>query len=140
MPVLKPGPDGGLGIDGNGSPAGGAFLGISFSYNASSVDSANFVAQRDYIVKSITGRVTVAGTDGGAVTAQVRKAASGTAITSGTVLHSGTFNLKGTANTNQSLTVTAADAYIPAGTALCIDYTGTLTSATGVISVQMVPA
>jgi hypothetical protein len=94
------------------------------------------------IVQGIVGRVTVAGTDSGSVTAVVRKVSSGTAIASGTALHSGSFNLKGTADTNQTLTLstTPSDLIVEAGQALAIDFTGTLTSATGVISVFLNPA
>lgn len=108
-------------------------------YTALSVDKTFFVAPRACRVKAITGRVTVAGADAGAVTAVVRKVPSGTAITSGTALHSGTFNLKGTADTNQALTLstTASDIELAAGDALAVDFTGTLTSATGSISVGL---
>lgn len=120
----------------------GDFVFASFPYNASSVDAVFFVAPRAMRVETINGRVTVAGTDGSAATAQVRKVPSGTAITSGTVLHSGTYNMKGTANTNQALTVstTAATLLLAAGDSLAIDFTGTLTSATGVFTVGMSPA
>lgn len=119
----------------------GSFIVADFPYNASSVDAAFFVAPRAMRVEAINGRVTVAGTDASAVTAQVRKVPSGTAITSGTVLHSSTFNLKGTANTNQALTLstTAATLLLAAGDCLAIDFTGTLTSATGAFTVGMTP-
>lgn len=123
-----------------GSDGGaGAFLHKNTAYNASSVDTAFMVAHRAMRVESIIGRVTVAGTDGGAVTAVIRKVPSGTAIASGTALHSSTFNLKGTADTNQTLTIstTASDMLLAAGDALAIDFTGTLTSATGVVTVAM---
>ena len=120
----------------------GEFINVNIEYVAASVDKVAFVATRAYIVKSITGRPTVAGTDGGAVTAVIKKAASATAITAGTALHSSTFNLKGTADTVQALTVstTAADLQIPAGTAIGIDFTGTLTSATDVVTICLSPA
>lgn len=127
-----------VGVDGGT----GEFVFVNIEYNASSVDKVSFVATRSYIAKSITGRPTVAGTDASAVTAVIKKAASGTAITSGTALHSSTYNLKGTADTVQALTMstTASDLSIPAGTAIGIDFTGTLTSATGVVTVCLVPA
>lgn len=130
-----------MGLRGSDGGAG-PFVNATGVYNASSVDFVFFVAPRAMRVDSITGRVTVAGTDGSAVTAEVRKVPSGTAITSGTVLHSSTFNLKGTANTNQALTVstTAATVLLAAGDSLAIDFTGTLTSATGAITVGMTPA
>ena len=128
------------GMRGNDGGAG-AFMAATGVYNASSVDAVFYVAQRQVRVEGITGRVTVAGTDGGAVTAVIRKVPSGTAITAGTALHSGTFNLKGTADTNQALTLstTASDLLLAAGDSLAIDFTGTLTSATGAVTVGMNP-
>lgn len=142
MPVnLKQDPDGSVGLEGQDLNAGG-FIPVTFNYIASSVDSVFFVANRAMVVKGIIGYPVVAGTDAGAVTAVVKKAASGTAITSGTALHSSTYNLKGTAATNQTLTLstTAGDLLIPAGTCIGVDFTGTLTSAVGCITVLLAPA
>lgn len=141
MPQLKQNQDGSAGIQGADLDLGGFVL-VNIEYNASSVDKVAFVATRKYVVHGITGRPTVAGTDGGAVTAVIKKAASATAITSGTALHSSTFNLKGTADTIQALTLstTASDLEIAAGTCIGIDFTGTLTSATGVVTVCLAPA
>ncbi len=113
---------------------------VSIPYTASSADVAQFVAPYACRLSQITARVTVAGTDGSAVTAVVKKAASGTAIASGTAL-SGSFDLKGTANTNQTvtLTTTLTDLDIAAGTAVGLDFTGTLTSATGVVCLLISP-
>lgn len=136
------------------SAASGAFTGVvtvnelksttatvhaTVEWTAASVDKVFFIAPRACRVVSITPRPTVAGTDGGAVTATIRKCASGTAIGSGTALHASGFDLKGTANTNQAVTLspTAADLEIPAGTALAIDFTGTLTSATGCATIGL---
>ena len=141
MPInIKQDGDGSAGLQGQDGGAG-EFVFVNIEYVAASVDKVAFVATRSYIVKSITGRPTVAGTDGSAATAAIKKAASGTAITSGTALHSGTYDMKGTANTVQALTVstTATDLQIPAGTAIGIDFTGTLTSATGAFTVGMTP-
>ncbi len=110
---------------------------VDLTWNPGSADYVGFVAPRACRVKSITARVEVAGTDGGAVTAVVKKAASGTAIASGTALHSSTINLKGTAATNQAMTVVSADAAIPAGTAIGLDVTGTMTGAVGVVTVGL---
>lgn len=141
MPQLKQNPDGSMGVQGADGDNGG-FVAINIEYLATSVDKVAFVAPRKYVVQGIVGRPTVAGTDGGAVTAVLKSAASGTAITSGTALHASTFNLKGTANTPQTLTLstTATDLEIPAGTAIGVDFTGTLTSATGVITITLAPA
>lgn len=141
MPQLKQNADGSMGVQGSDLD-NGAFIFVNIPYAAASVDMVQFVAPRRLILQSITGRPTVAGTDGSAVTAVVKKAASATAITAGTALHSGTFNLKGTADTNQALTLstTAADLDIAAGTCVGVDFTGTLTSATGVITLAFCPA
>lgn len=112
-------------------------MAVNVEWNAASVDKVFFVAPRACRVLSITARPTVAGTDGGAVTATIRKCASGTAIGSGTALHASGFDLKGTANTNQAVTLSAPDVEIPVGTALAIDFTGTLTSATGAVTVGL---
>lgn len=105
------------------------------------VDQSFFVADRTYVVRSIQVRIDAAGTDAGAVTAQIRKAPSGTAIASGTVLHSGTLNLKGTANTNQALTLstTPADLQIAVGDAIGFDLTGVSTAASGSVTVFLEP-
>ena len=73
--------------------------------------------------------------------AEIRKVTSGTAITAGQLLHTGTYNLKGTANTVQSLTLSSTDAdlLLAAGDSIAIDFTGTLTDATGVVSVGLLP-
>lgn len=140
---LIPGTPTGTGLAGeirvNSSTAG--FIPVSFYWGPGSVDTPFFVASRAYRVKSIRTRVEVAGTDGGAVTAVINKAASGTAITAGTILHTGTIDLKGTAATNQTITLTAtvADLEIAAGTCIGIDFTGTLTSATGCVTVTLAP-
>lgn len=141
MPNIVQGGDGSFDIVGQDGASLG-FVNVNITYNASSVDQVNFVATRAYIVKAITGRPTVAGTDGSAVTAVIKKAASTTAITAGTALHSSTYNLKGTADTIQALTLstTASDLLIPAGTCIGVDFTGTLTSATGVVTVALAPA
>jgi hypothetical protein len=140
MANLKQNDDGSMGIEGTDAGQGG-FVNVSLMYNASSVDFTGFVATRSYTVKGITHRVEAAGTDAGAVTVAVKKAASGTAIASGTALHSGTGNLKGTAATNQTLTIstTVSDLLIPAGTAIGLDFTGVLTNATGVVTVTLAP-
>lgn len=100
-----------------------------------------FVAQRAMRVKGIVGRVNVAGTDAGDVTATVYKAPSATALASGTALHSGTFNLKGTAATNQTLTLSTTSAVldIAAGDTIGLVITGDPTAAVGGLSVHMTP-
>jgi hypothetical protein len=119
----------------------GAFIFASAEYNASSVDKTFFVAPRAVRVVGITLRVTAAGTDGSAVSVMTKKVPSGTAIGSGTDLMTAALNLKGTANTNQvgALSTTAGALDVAAGNALALDFTGTLTTATGVVTVAMCP-
>lgn len=132
--------DGGMDFEGKDGGNPGVIV-IHDRWEPSSADFTLFVANRQYRIRSITARVEVAGTDGGAVTAAIKKAASGTAIASGTALHSGTINLKGTAATNQTLTLstTSTDLDIPAGTAIGIDFTGTLTTAVGCVTIALAP-
>lgn len=139
--AIKQNTDGSAGLQGSGG-GDGQFVPMEFAYIASSVDSTVFVAQRAYIVKSVTCRPDVAGTDASAVTAVVKIAPSGTAIASGTAVHSGTMNLKGTVATNQAMTLstTASDLVLAAGSAIGIDFTGVLTAAVGCISIELTPA
>lgn len=140
---LKENADGSLGMEGtNKGDANSGVVFVDIEYNASSVSKSSFVANRAYRVKSIIGRVEVAGTDAGTVTATAAKVASGTAIASGTALHSGTMNLKGTAATNQTLTLstTSSDLTINQGDAIGVIFAGTLTAATGVITIALNPA
>jgi hypothetical protein len=138
---LKQNADGSMGLQGTDADDGG-WIPVTFNYTASSVDQAFFTATRKYVVKGVVVRPAVAGNDAGAVTVAVKKAASGTAIASGTAVHSSTANLKGTANTNQTLTLstTASDLEIAAGTSIGADFTGTLTAAVGCITVILAPA
>jgi hypothetical protein len=139
---LKEGLHGDLTIEGQlKTTASHGFLNQSSEWIATSVDKVFFVAQRPYRVKNIVARVEVAGTDAGAVTAVVRKAPDGTAVASGTALHTGSINLKGAAATAQTLTLstTSSTLDLAKGDALAIDFTGVLTSATGVVTVALTP-
>lgn len=113
---------------------------VNIEYNASSVDKISFVADRAYRVRSVTPRVTVQASSG-PTTAVVKKAPSATGIASGTAVHASTINLAGTNDTNQSigLSTTTADTALAAGDALGVDFTGTMTAATGVITVVLDP-
>ena len=119
----------------------GAFPVVCLYGEATPLDGAFFTASRALQIQSIIARPLVVGADGGAVTAQIRKAPSGTAAASGTVVHSGTIDLKGTINTNQSLTLstTAADILLAAGDSLCLDVTGTTTAARGIVTALLLP-
>ena len=111
---------------------------VSWQYGeGTQIDAPFWVAPVACRVVSIINRPFVVGSDGGGVSMVVKKAASGVAIGSGVALMSDTFDLKATINTNVTgtLTATAADLDIAAGTALGIDYTGTLTAARGTLTV-----
>lgn len=135
---IKQNTDGSAGLQGAGY-GDGEFTFDARSWGPTSTTSPSFVASRDYVLKSIIARVEVAGTDAGAVTAIVYMAPSGTALASGTALHTGTINLKGTAATNQVLSIVAGTR-IPAGSAVGVVYTGTLTAATGGVTFAFCPA
>ena len=83
---------------------------------------------------AVTERHQTAGTDAGAVTLQVVKAASGTAKGSGTNMLASGINLKASANTNQSGTphATAANRQVADGDLVGLSTTGTLTAVDGV--------
>lgn len=114
---------------------------ITFNYgvNAEAVDTWIYVAKVPCEVVGVEVIPTVAGTDGGAVTAAVKKASGTTAVASGTAVHSSTADLKGTANTLQDLTLstTRSERLLAANDRLGVDFTGTLTSAVGLIQVRL---
>jgi hypothetical protein len=132
--------DGTFGLQGADND-GGSFIFRDAQYTASSVSQSIFVAPRALMVVGITLRPDVAGTDAGAVTVQVRKVPSGTAIASGTALLSAAMNLKSTANTNVSgsLSTVAGALLIPAGTAIALEFAGVLTAAAGSVSIALRP-
>ncbi|MES2637561.1 MAG: hypothetical protein V4605_09565 [Pseudomonadota bacterium] len=131
---LKQDADGGLGFEGTAAGKGSITLGV-INYNVPVATTAQllFNAVRPMVIDAVVGRTFVAGT-GGAATAALFIAASGTAPASGTAVHSGTFNLVGTIHTDQTLTLT--NVRVPAGSAVWVVYTGTATSAIGGIAVM----
>lgn len=119
----------------------GGLISVSYVFgDAAPADGPFFVADRALVVQSIYVRITVAGSDAGAVTAAVKKANSTVSLTTGAQLHSGTINLKGTADVNQILSVTAGNAAIPDRWCIGLDVTGVTTAARGVISMILQPA
>lgn len=107
---------------------------FSFGANAQCVDTVLMVAERPLRVLEARESHITAGSDGGAVTLTVAKAASGTAITSGTNVLTTTFNMKSTASTPVAVgaTTTAADARLATGDQLGADFGGTVTALVGV--------
>lgn len=68
-----------------------------------------FTANRSYVIDSILVIWGTLGTDGGAVTLDIYKAASAVAIASGTSVLSSTVNLKGTINTVNTCSLQKGD-------------------------------
>lgn len=92
----------------------------------------------DYEIVAATEVHATAGDDGSAVTADLKRAASGTAIASGTSVLASTFNLKSTAATPVTksrsvggLAATQAGRTISKGQRLGIDFGGTLSALEG---------
>lgn len=110
---------------------------VTYRYGeATPVDCPMFTAPRACRVLKVMVRIL--GTAASA-TGMLNKAPSGTASASGTNLLAGTFAFDATTNTNLTpgLTTVAADLSLVAGDSICLDVTGTLTSATGVITVEL---
>lgn len=115
---------------------------INISNGAADADwdiGVPWIADRAYEIVSVTERHLVAGTDGGAVTAMVKKVPSATAPSAGTDTLSAGLNLKATANTNQAGTLhgTQANYQLASGDGLALVKTGTVTTVDGV-TVQIV--
>lgn len=115
------------------------YLTFSAGPNAALLTAPNvglFTADADCEIVAAYERHETLGTDGSAVTADVVKASSGTALASGTSLLASTFNLKSTVNTTQSKTISAGtlatDRVILAGQCVGIKFSGTMTAVTGV--------
>lgn len=91
-------------------------------------------------IVAILGRVITAGT-GGAATGVLKKAPSATAITGGTAIHAGSWDFVGAADANQTLALSATTAAstLAAGDSIGWDITGTTTSATGNITIALLP-
>ncbi|MBI1353268.1 MAG: hypothetical protein GC160_02900 [Acidobacteria bacterium] len=97
----------------------------------------------DRALKIIGGRfrVITPGSDGGAVTAMLKKVPSGTAMASGTDALATAMDLKTTANTNAALALhaTAGNITLAAGDSLALVPTGTLTALAGLqLTVELV--
>lgn len=109
---------------------------INFGANAALLDCYIFTAIGDWELLGVTEVHDVAGTDGSAVSLDIKKCASGTTIASGTSVLSSTFDMKSTADTPVKKTVsnglaTAPTRIIRDGESLAADFTGVLTALTG---------
>ena len=110
---------------------------VSAVLTASSVDQCLYIADVPCEVVAVREVHETAGSDGGAVTLDIKKVTGTTAGTSGTSILASTFNLKSTAatvvtkNAASGLTATLANRKLDAGDRLFIDLTGTLTALAG---------
>lgn len=100
---------------------------------AANVDNYVYTFSRPGKIVDARINLTVAGSDGGAVTLNIRKCASGTAPASGTSVLASTLNLKSTAATPVAGTLSATQSALlfEAGDSVSFDYTGTLTDLVG---------
>jgi len=113
---------------------------VTVPYNVP-VDQNIFIAGRAFAITAVRHVPTVVGSDGGSVTAQVRKCTGTQAPASGAAVTTAEFNLKSTVNTNVNgtLTTTQADLVLAVGDRLALDVTGTTTAAVGVIQIELRP-
>lgn len=116
--------------------AGNSFC-VSHVYGAATpADGPLFTAPRACRLLGV--KVRILGTAASA-TGMLEKAPSGTAAASGTDLLAATFAFDATTNTvlTPGLTTTAADLNLAAGDSIVLDVTGTLTWATGCITLEL---
>jgi hypothetical protein len=125
------------------APAGTSLAIVyNLAANGDLVDQHFFVANRDYRVMAIRQVHSTLGTNGSAVTLDVKKSTSTQAAASGTTMLSATFDMKASINTVRlgTLTSTEADLRLAPGDRISIDYTGTLTALAGVVVVVTLQA
>lgn len=113
---------------------------VNYNYDiaGSIVDSWVFIADADYELVGARLIPTVVGT-GGAATADVKKASGTTALTSGTTMLTAGMDCVGVVNTQvtATLSATTANRRLASGDRIGIDFTGTLTSAVGLIQLNL---
>ncbi len=125
-----------FGAGGKALEAASSFAIVHRYGDATPADGPVFTATRACRILKVMVRIL--GTAASA-TGMLTKAASGTAASAGTSLLAATFAFDATTNTNLTpgLTTTAADLSLAAGDSIMLDVTGTLTSATGVITIEL---
>lgn len=113
----------------------------TFAGNAETVDCPLYVCPlgAEYEVVEVIERHETIGTNGGAVTMDIVKAADGVAVAGATTLLQSTFNMKSTAATlvrktvaNSGLVVAQGTRTLTPGQTLGVDFTGTMTALAGV--------
>lgn len=110
-------------------------ISASLNLNADCVTQAFFIADRPYRILGIRESHRVAGTDGGAVTLQITKDASGTVAGAGTDLLTTGINLKSAVGTPVSgvLITNEATLTLAASDRLSFKFAGTTTALAGVV-------
>lgn len=125
-----------FGASGKPLEVGNSFV-VTYRYGAATeADGPIFTAPR--ACRLLAVKVRILGTAAGA-TGMLEKAATTVAAGSGTDLLAATFAFDATANSvlTPALTTTTADTSLAAGDSIMLDVTGTLTSATGVITLEL---
>lgn len=114
---------------------------ITHEVLAASVDNHIFIATRKVRVLAASYIPRVIGSDGSAVTLQLRRCQAVEEPSAGDALTTATFNLKATVETvqNATLTTTAAFLDLEVGDRLAADFTGTLTAVVGNLTVMVAP-
>ncbi len=108
---------------------------VSFPYTADVVDQAVFTASGGWVLTSVVLTPTVAGTGEGAATVMVKLCDSAEAPASGDAMLNSTLDLEGTIHTPQTGALTTdTGVSIPDGKIVALDFTGTLTSSVGSIT------
>lgn len=137
---LKQLPDSGAGLEGIDG-GNGDIVFVNIPYTASTpLTMSGAIFSRAMVVHAVTVNPDVASSN--AVTAKAYQAPSGTALASGTALHATGAALNGTAGTNVSATLstTASDLIVPAGSRVGVVISGALGAAgSGVITLACVP-
>lgn len=111
---------------------------VTFALVAATVDQHIWIAPEGFWqVSKVRYMPRVAGSDAGAVTADVKVTSGVTAPASGTTQLTATLNLKGTADTLQVGTVIASPTVIKQGDTVALDVTGTLTAVVGLLEVTL---
>lgn len=107
----------------------------AFNANAGIATQGFFLANRDMLVTGVSMVWSAAATDAGAVTVDVTQETGTTAPGLGTSILNAAVSAKTTANTvnNPSLSGTAANLKLSAGSRLSVKLTGTLTSLAGLV-------
>lgn len=110
--------------------------------NADCIDGTFFIANRKCQVIGVSEVHTTAGTNGSAVTLDIKKCTGTQAPASGTTVLQSTLDMKGVAETVQAgtLVTNKSTLTLNAGDRLALDFTGTTTALAGVqVTVDVIP-